>query len=293
MLEIDQLSERHAKDGIGLHSAQVIRIGDSPFFLIPLKAIIPQRSGKHGSGAGHTHQAGLRLGLRGRSANDTNDFVNVGQRQQQAFNRMFSPPGLGQQKLSTPPDDGDPMPNKLLQQFLETERAGFAINQREKDDRERILQRRELIELVEHDIGVVAAFDFNFQPDRLFQIADVGNGADAFDLATIDQGRDPFHDAIAELLVRNFLDDDLVAALAYLLDLAARTDHDRATARVITAANAAATADHATCREVGTLHDLHQFVDRNLGVVNHAGQCITDFAQIMRWNRRGHAHRDA
>ena len=54
-----------------------------------------------------------------------------------------------------------------------------------------------------------------------------------------------------------------------------------------------AAADDAAGGEVGAGDDLHQLVDRDVRVVDHAISAVADFAQVVRRNRRGHADRDA
>ena len=55
-------------------------------------------------------------------------------------------PGANEQKLRAATNDDESMADELLQHLFERERAGFAIHEREQDNRERILQRRELEE---------------------------------------------------------------------------------------------------------------------------------------------------
>ena len=54
---------------------------------------------------------------------------------------------------------------------LKLQHPRLAIDQRQKDDRKRVLQRRELIELVEHDLGIGVPLQLEDQPHRLLQIA--------------------------------------------------------------------------------------------------------------------------
>ena len=63
------------------------------------------------------------------------------------------------------------MADEFLQQRLERQHPRLAVDQRQEDERERVLQRRELVELVEHDLGIGVALQFEDQADRLFQIA--------------------------------------------------------------------------------------------------------------------------
>ncbi len=81
----------------------------------------------------------------------------------------------------------DAVPNELLQHLLERQHARLAVDQRQQDDRERVLQRRELVELVEHHVGIGVALELDDQPHRLLEIAFVANGGDAGDFALVDR----------------------------------------------------------------------------------------------------------
>ena len=75
--------------------------------------------------------------------------------------------GLAQQELRAAADDRHPVPQELLQQLLERAGPRLAVDQRQQDDRERVLQRRELIELVQHDLGIGVALEVDDDVHRL------------------------------------------------------------------------------------------------------------------------------
>ena len=116
-----------------------------------------------------------------------NHFVDVGMRQQQAFDRVLPLPRLGQQELRAAANDRHPVADELFQHRLERQHSRLAVDQRQEDERERVLQRRELVKLVEHDFGIGVALQLVDQPDRLFQIALVANRRDALDSVFVDQ----------------------------------------------------------------------------------------------------------
>ena len=128
---------------------------------------------------------------------------------------------------------------ELLQQFLERAQPRLAVDQRQQDDRERVLQRRELVQLVQHHFGIGVAFDVDHDPHRLLQIAQILDAGDALDLVAVDQFADPLHDPVAELLVGDLRDDDLEAAVGLLFDAGPGPDHDRAAAGVVALADPA------------------------------------------------------
>ncbi len=184
------------------------------------------------------------------------------------------------------------MADELLQQLLERKHPRLAVDQRQEDQRKAVLQRRELVELVQHDLGIGVAFQVADQADRLVQVALVVDGRNARYLPLVGQRGDPLLDPVAGLLEGNFGHHD-AEAVVVLLDRRPGADHDVAAAGVIAAADAGPAADHPAGREIGAGHDLQQFVDRDLGLVDHADQRIADFAQVVGRDRGGHAHRDA
>ncbi len=84
--------------------------------------------------------------------------------------------------------------DEFFQHLLERQHPRLAVDQRQEDDRERVLQRRELVELVEHDFRIGVALQLEDQAHRLFQIAFVAAGRDAHDPVFVDQLGDPFFD---------------------------------------------------------------------------------------------------
>ncbi len=239
------------------------------------------------------HQSGLGLGLGAGGADDADHFVDVGVRQQQTFDGVLALPGLGQQELRPAADHERPMADELRDQLLDRQRARLAVDQRQRNQRDRVLQWRELIELVEHHLGIGVALDFQDQANRLFQIAFVADGRDAGDLVLVDQFGDALLDAVARLLVGDLGDDDTGAPLVVLLDAGPCPDHDRAAAGVISLANAGPTANDAAGGKVRTGDDLHQLIDRHVRLVDDLDRRGAHLAQVVRRDRGGHADRDA
>ena len=94
------------------------------------------------------------------------------------------------------------------------------------------------------------------------------------------------------MLEGNLADDD-AEPLVVLFDRRTGADDDGAPAGVVSAADARTAANDATGRKIGARHDFEQLVDRDIGLVDHADQGVADLAEVVRRDRRGHAHRDA
>src|ERR1700680_4941317 len=137
------------------------------------------------------------------------------------------------------------MSEELFQQALERQNARLAVDQRQEDNRKRILQRRKLIELIEHDVRIGVALELENQPHGLLQVAFIADRRNALDAVFVHQRRDPLFHPIARLLEGDFADDDSKAVLAEFLDAGPSAQRDRAAAGVIAAPDAATTADDA------------------------------------------------
>src|SRR3546814_2732344 len=51
--------------------------------------------------------------------------------------------------------------------------------------------------------------------------------------------------------------------------------------------------EDATGRKIRAGHEIHQLVDRGIGRLDHVQQRVADFADVVRWDRGGHADRNA
>ncbi len=258
-----------------------------------LETVVAQRAVEHGGGRLDEHQLPFGLFLVGRRADCADHLVDIGQGQQQALDRVLSLPGLRQKEERAAADDDLAVADELFQQLLERQHARLAVHQCQEDQRKRVLQRRELIHLSEHDVRIGVALQFVDQADRLFQVALVPRGRDAGDPPVFDDLRDPLFDAVAGGLVGHLVDHDAHAAFAVLFDAGLGADRDRAAARVIAPPQPGA-ANHDIPRgEVRSRHDFHQLVDGDVRIVDGSDQGVADFSQVVRRDRRGHADRDA
>ena len=107
LLEIDQLAERHLQDRVGLHGGE--RVGLAHAALVAGTRRSRRRPGRAASARPALRSPisrALASACVGRRADDADDFVDVGVRQQQAFDRVLALPGLGQQELRAAADHG-------------------------------------------------------------------------------------------------------------------------------------------------------------------------------------------
>ena len=141
LLQIHELAKREPQNRIGLHRREPIHVGDASLFLHDRKAVGAQRPLQEHRRCLNLRQPFFRLGLRLRTANDLDHLVEVGQCHEQPFERVLAAASPLEQVLRATANDRRPMTQKLLQHIFERENAGLAVNQRQKNERERDLQR--------------------------------------------------------------------------------------------------------------------------------------------------------
>ena len=160
---------------------------------------------------------------------------------------------------------------------------GGPVHDREVGSRETGLERRVFVQVVEDDRRDHALFQLEDDPDAVLVglIADV---ADAVDLLVLDHLGDSRNPLGLVDLVREFGDDDPVAPVSAigLFDLGDPADHDPALAGSIVIPDAFDAHQDAAGREVRALHDLEEFLNRNIRFVEEAVDGCTDLAEVVR-----------
>ncbi len=151
------------------------------------------------------------------------------------------------------------------------------------------MQRRELVQLVQDHIRIVALFDVDHQTHGFFQIAFVANTRNPLDLSGAHQPSDPLDNAIAELLERNFVDHDPRTILDRF-DRRPRSNNNCTSPRTIALANSVASADDSAGWEVRPRDQLHQFIDTDVWVVDQRRDPAAYLAQVVRRNTGCHTN---
>ena len=200
-----------------------------------------------------------------------------------------------QPELGAPGDDFLLVVDVVAQQRLEAERARRPADERDDVRAERRLQRRVLVELVEHDLRHLAALQLDPDPHAA-AVGLVGDVADAGDDLLVHELGDLREHAVVTALahlVGQLRDDDRVVAALLGLDVRDRPHADAPAPGLVGVADSGEAHDHAARREVGALDVLHQLVGRDGGVVDQRDRAGDDLAQVVRRDVRRHADRDA
>ena len=181
-----------------------------------------------------------------------------------------------------------------LDQLLERQRLRDAVDERNHVDAEGVLHRRVLVELVQHDLGRVAAalqLDHEAHPGAVGLVAQVRDPGDLLLANEVGDLRDQAAVAALLHLERELRDDDRFAAALKRLDVGPGADLDGGATGGVGVADALH-AHHPAAGEVGALDVLHQAGEVDLGVL-HVGLDGADrLAQVVRRDVGRHPDRD-
>ena len=238
------------------------------------------------------HQGVARLVGVLRGADELDDFVDIGDGDGKTDQDVRAVARLAEQELGAPRhhvlaerDEGD-------QQILQVHHLRAPAVERHHVAAEARLQRREAIELVEHDVGHRFALELDHDAIAFAArfIAQVG---DALDLLVAHEFGDALDHRRLVHLIGNFGDDDGFAFLADRLHLDLAAHHDGAAAGVIGRADAGAAENDAAGREIRTRHDRVERFDAERGIVDQRDGGVDHLAEIVRRDIGRHADRDA
>ena len=182
------------------------------------------------------HQAVARLGNGLRPADQLDDRVEVIERDLQAFEDVIARLGLPELELGAAADDFAAELDEALDQLEQVQHLRPAADDREHDDAEARLQRRVLVEVVEHDLGHFAALQLDDDAHAV-AVGFVAQVGDAFDRLLAHQVGDPLDQLRLVDLIRNLGDDDRdPVALLVRLDRRLGAHHESSRGRSSTPA---------------------------------------------------------
>ena len=183
------------------------------------------------------HQGLARLVGVLRAADQLDHLVDIGDRDGETDQHMGAVARLVEQELGAPRHHFFAERDEGREHVLQRHHQRAAAVERHHVGAERGLQRREAVELVEHDValGVALELDHHAVAVAVALVAQIG---DAVDLLVAHQFGDALDHRRLVHLIGNFGDDDRLALLADGLERDLAAHHDRAAAGVIGAADA-------------------------------------------------------
>ncbi len=238
------------------------------------------------------HQAFACVGRARRCADQADHVVQMVERFLEAQQDVLPRPRLRQQERRAPADHFTAVRDEVFQVIDQRQLARLAVDDRQHDDAGTLLQLRVLVEVVENNLRLFAAPQFEDDAHAM-AVALVADVRDALDLLVVDQRGSLRDQAALVHLVRDLGDDDRVAVLADLLEVRPRPNRDVAAASLVGPQRARTTAQDAARREVRALDDLDELLELRVGVLDQLYRRVHDFVQVV-WRDVGrHADGDA
>ncbi len=220
--------------------------------------------------------------------------VDVGEGEDEAFENVGALAGFLEAECGAAADHFDAVIDVELDHVFQAERSGLAVDQGDVDDREGVLQLGVLVELIDDDVGVHIAFEFDDDADEVFAVGFVAHVGDVFDFFVLDALGDLFDEALFVYLVGYFGDDDLFfVAAESALDFDFTADGDAAAASGVAVDDSLFSADDAAGGEVGPFDDFHQVFGGAFGLFDDFDDGVADFAEVVGREAGGHADGDA
>src|SRR6185369_5112283 len=182
-----------------------------------------------------------------------------------------------------------------LEHLLEIQHARLSIHDGEIDDAKRRLHRRQLVELVEHNLRHRIALQLNddAHTTAIRLITQIGN---AVDLLLVDQLGDALEQTSLVNLERNLGDNDRIALLRGTsdpIDAGACAQLQYTATFFVRLPDLVATVDESAGWEIRTSNDLRQVLDCNLGIFQQRQRRFDDLGEVVWRNLRRHSDCDA
>jgi len=243
------------------------------------------------------HQPLARFGRALRSPNQLDYFVEMIERDLEAFEDVGPRLRLAQLELRAAADDLPPELDEVLDDLEDVEHLRPAAGDRQHDDAERRLQRRVLVEVVQDDVGHLAALQFDDDPHAV-PIGFVTEIADPLDRLLTRELGDLLDQPRLVDLVGDLRDDDrLFVPLLALLDRRARAHRDRPASRRVGLVDARAADDEPAGRKVGAAHRANHRLEprvlRLAALIDGGDDAVDHLAQVVRRDVRRHPDGDA
>ena len=216
------------------------------------------QQGEHQTGIPRAFEQSIARDLRIlRGLDQLDHLVDVRERDRETFEDVGTGARLAQLEDRAPRDHLAAMAHEGFEHVLEVEQARTAIDQRDHVDAEHRLHLGLLVEVVQHNLGRLAALELDVDAHAvLVGLVAQTVGRNTFDLLVLVQLGDRLDQPRLVHLVRQLGDDDRFATVRLIhFDLGARTHQHAAAARVIRRMDASRAVDDARGREVRTGDD--------------------------------------
>src|SRR5207248_960716 len=220
------------------------------------------------------------------------DLVDVGDRDQEADQGMRPLARLVQEIGGAAGDDLFAEGDKGHDDVAQGQLLGTPGDDRQHVDAKAGLQRRVAEQLVQDDVGIGVALQFDDEPYAV-AVALVAQFGDALDELFMDAFGDAFLEPRLVDLIGHLGEDERLAAAAHFLYMALGAYDDGAAAGLVGGMRARPADDDSAGRKIRRRHKLHQLVNRDVAIVEIGSAGVDHLTEIVRRDVGRHADRDA
>ena len=209
---------------------------------------------------------------------EADHFIDVVEREAESEQDVLALAGFAQFVIGAAAHHIDAMLDEVLDGRDQAQLARLAVDDREIDDAEADLQLRLLVQVIENDVGLLAALQLEDDAHAV-AVALVADFRNAFDLLFVHQRGGVFDEARFVDLIRNLGDDDVLAiALPHGLDDGLGANLETAAARAESIENSLTPEDETAGGKIRTLDDLHDLVELRFRMADQQDGGFDDFA---------------
>src|SRR6185312_10565070 len=159
------------------------------------------------------------------AANDGDDVVNVVERDLVAFKNVLALFGLPQQVGGAAAHNIHAMINKMLDRLDQPHLLWLVVDHSQKNHAEALLHGGVLVQLVQHQLRLASALEFNHNAHSV-AVALIANVGDVVNNFVVDQLRNALDQPRFIYLIGNFGDDDRLAVFVEGLNGCLRAHHE-------------------------------------------------------------------
>src|SRR5436853_82060 len=190
--------------------------------------------------------------------------------------------------------DLPPMLDEDIKSVDKIQRSRLAVYDREIDDAEALLHRREFVEIIEHDVGYGIALQFQDDP-HAFSIRFIAQVRNAFEFLIVDKLGDALEEPGFIDLVWDLGDYDghSLCGLSNAVNRDPRPHHNRAPACFICLSNSFSTIDETAGRKVRTGNHSHDGLQPCVGVLNQIHSGFDNLVEVVRRDIGRHSNGDS
>ncbi len=227
------------------------------------------------------------------AADERDDLVDGQDRDEQPLDEVQPLLPFGEPMRAAPPHDLDPEVDVDGQQLPQPQGARLPVDERDVVDPEAVLQRGQLVELLQDGLGVEAVLDLDDQVQPALAVGEVLQVADALELLGPHELLDLRRHLLRPDEIRQLGDDDSLAARGDALDPAGRAGAERAPPRLVGVADALEPDDPPAAGQIGARHVAHEVGQRRVRMLDEVAGGGDDLGQVVRRHVRRHPDGDA